>query len=251
MSQRTCSVDGCERGAVARGWCHLHWRRWRQFGDPGEAEMRWKPLPPVCTADGCDSPPHAKGLCGTHLSRLKRTGTVVFIRPTAHDRFWAKVRVTDTCWVWTGALNRGGYGRFENVFAHRWAFEEANGPIPPLPNGEPAPLDHMECDNPPCVRPSHLVVSTPRDNTLRSSAPTAINARKTHCKYGHELTDENVYRAPTTGNRHCRTCRSAIDRARKARKRAERTRHQAAPASAAAIEVLDVRRLLRSPDKLA
>lgn len=30
-----CSVDGCERHAVARSFCQLHWRRWRSTGDPG------------------------------------------------------------------------------------------------------------------------------------------------------------------------------------------------------------------------
>ena len=29
-----CSVDGCERGARARGWCHLHYQRWQRTGNP-------------------------------------------------------------------------------------------------------------------------------------------------------------------------------------------------------------------------
>jgi hypothetical protein len=31
---KTCSVDGCEKLARGRGWCHMHWRRWRVNGDP-------------------------------------------------------------------------------------------------------------------------------------------------------------------------------------------------------------------------
>lgn len=30
----TCSVEGCENGAKARGWCEKHYQRWRKNGDP-------------------------------------------------------------------------------------------------------------------------------------------------------------------------------------------------------------------------
>ena len=30
----TCSVDGCDGGVVARGWCNKHWARWRKHGHP-------------------------------------------------------------------------------------------------------------------------------------------------------------------------------------------------------------------------
>lgn len=29
-----CTVEGCERGAVTRGWCHMHYSRWYVNGDP-------------------------------------------------------------------------------------------------------------------------------------------------------------------------------------------------------------------------
>ncbi|HEU5089071.1 MAG TPA: hypothetical protein VFT99_16560, partial [Roseiflexaceae bacterium] len=32
------------------------------------------------------------------------------VRPLA-ERFWAKVRKTDTCWLWTAATDHNGYGR--------------------------------------------------------------------------------------------------------------------------------------------
>lgn len=34
MSNRTCSVPDCERKHAAKGYCQLHWNRWRIHGDP-------------------------------------------------------------------------------------------------------------------------------------------------------------------------------------------------------------------------
>ena len=74
------------------------------------------------------------------------------------DRFWAKVSRTDTCWLWTGARDRRGYGLFfvgrKQRFAHRIAYELTQGPI-----SSTTVLMHA-CDNPPCVRPEHLVPGT-------------------------------------------------------------------------------------------
>lgn len=30
----SCSIEGCGRKLVARGWCQKHWQRWRDHGDP-------------------------------------------------------------------------------------------------------------------------------------------------------------------------------------------------------------------------
>jgi hypothetical protein len=29
-----CSVDGCRRQVLSRGWCNMHYKRWRTHGDP-------------------------------------------------------------------------------------------------------------------------------------------------------------------------------------------------------------------------
>lgn len=86
MVPKICSVDGCEKRLVARGWCNMHYKRWRKHGDPLE-------LPPVLT------------LC---------------------ERFWAKVQKSDACWIWTAAQNEHGYGVFgvgkAARLAHRVSF---------------------------------------------------------------------------------------------------------------------------------
>lgn len=38
--EKVCSVDGCERKYFARGWCLMHYHRWKEHGDTGEAAPR-------------------------------------------------------------------------------------------------------------------------------------------------------------------------------------------------------------------
>jgi len=66
------------------------------------------------------------------------------------------------CWEWPAGRTSAGYGitriRKRPVYAHRWSWEQTNGPIPV----GMFVLHH--CDNPPCVRPSHLFLGTNQDN---------------------------------------------------------------------------------------
>jgi hypothetical protein len=34
MPKRICSIESCDRPSRARGWCVMHWYRWRRHGDP-------------------------------------------------------------------------------------------------------------------------------------------------------------------------------------------------------------------------
>jgi HNH endonuclease len=109
--------------------------------------------------------------------------------------FWSKVNKTETCWLWTACLNSAGYGEFcdrrcRSRLAHRVAYELLVGPIP-----AGLTLDHL-CRVHNCINPAHLEAVTMRVNGLRGDSPPAMNARKTHCKRGHEL----------GSNRQCRVC---------------------------------------------
>jgi len=70
MADRTCSIDGCERPTVGRGYCSMHWQRWKRLGHPGESGRRRGRIPGECRKncvfDGCGGYVHGNGLCSTH-----------------------------------------------------------------------------------------------------------------------------------------------------------------------------------------
>lgn len=121
------------------------------------------------------------------------------------------------CWNWVGSRHPGGYGRFgldgRVVYAHRFAVEAFRGPIP-----DGMQVDHFVCSNPPCCNPAHLRVVTPRENVLRSNAPTAMNAAKTHCLRGHDFAGPRGFWVPRGGGRECRECHRLRERERRARR---------------------------------
>lgn len=118
------------------------------------------------------------------------------------------------CWQWTGYIEKNGYTRFQihyprrngkrtkpkRIPAHRFSYELKYGKIP-----EGKHIHHI-CHNPSCVNPDHLKVISKAKHALLDNTITAINARKTHCKRGHEFTPENAYMIPS-GGRACRACR--------------------------------------------
>lgn len=68
----------------------------------------------------------------------------------------------------------------------------------PEPISDGLQIDHL-CRNTWCVNPTHLESVTPKVNTLRSNAQSAINARKTHCNRGHPLSGSNISVKRTRG----------------------------------------------------
>lgn len=97
--------------------------------------------------------------------------------PTIRNRLWARVQKTDTCWLWTGATSKAGYGQIGyshngKVYTHRLAYELTNGPIP-----DGLYVCHT-CDVPQCVNPSHLFLGSQSDNMRDASSKQRCNPRR-------------------------------------------------------------------------
>ncbi|HEY2086989.1 MAG TPA: HNH endonuclease signature motif containing protein [Mycobacterium sp.] len=129
--------------------------------------------------------------------------------------FWAHVAIpatNDGCWLWLGDKYPGGYGRTVAIrfsptrtpLAHRWAYEQRVGPIPP-----DLQLDHL-CRNRSCVNPEHLEPVTGPENTRRG----LHGVLRTHCPQKHEANEVNTFHRPT-GGRRCRRCEADAVRAKR------------------------------------
>lgn len=130
---RLCSIAGCSKPHTARGWCHMHYERWRRRGSldnprPSREDNFWKLI----------------------------------------DRSAGPF----ACWLWKGTRNNNGYGRFgrsgtpgDMAYAHRWVYEFIFGE--PIPEG--LEIDHL-CNTRSCVNPAHLKMVTRLENVRRSAA---------------------------------------------------------------------------------
>ena len=124
-------------------------------------------------------------------------------------RFWKFVQKGPNCWNWLGCKSKTGYGYFQvgskSVRAHRFIYEQVHGHIQ-------AGLHVLHtCDNPACVRHSHLRLGTMQDNMDDARSKGRLKSQKiTHCPQGHEYTLDNTqHRLQANGKwgqRRCRKC---------------------------------------------
>lgn len=89
-----CSIEECEKKSDRRGWCYMHYRRWKLYGDPNRVHL--------------DSIDYEK-------------------------KFWSRVNKTEDHWLWTRG-HQHGYGKFmvrgKDIRAHRYSWTLEYGEIP-------------------------------------------------------------------------------------------------------------------------
>ncbi len=184
MTDRTCTVEGCERTHAAGGFCGLHYTRNKNHGDP-----LWEP----------------QSLEDRFWSKVDKSGDC-----------WL--------WTGTKSTNGyGNFGvAHGHRVAHRVAYELTTGPIPvgleldhDCHNKALTCNGGDECPHRACCNPSHLIPRTHQENIMNSPNVGALTA----CRRGHPFTPENTG-IDVRGNGNCsRRCR-ACDRIAHARRKA-------------------------------
>lgn len=122
---------------------------------------------------------------------------------------WDKIQKTETCWNWTGSINRSGYGeyyKYNRTFrAHRFIYEILVDKVP-----RELVIDHL-CKNRKCVNPAHLEPVTNRENLIRGDGISSLNSRKTHCVHGHPFDEKNTSKRKRKNGVIWRVCRECMN----------------------------------------
>jgi hypothetical protein len=113
------------------------------------------------------------------------------------ERFWEKVDKNGplpvrqsnlgVCWIWTGARSEKGYGRIDNLRAHRLSWLLTRGEL------TNSTLVLHRCDNPGCVRPEHLMLGSALDNTSDMFAKGRAKHRSNGASQARLTEDQIAY----------------------------------------------------------
>lgn len=166
---RLCSVDGCDKPTIARGFCTLHYQRWKRHGDPTKTKRYEGAL---CSVEGCSKVATKRLLCRAHYWRLREHGHPLAGRTElgAPRKFLDTVAIPyqgDDCLPWPFGHNGLGYGVIqvdgEQRLVNRLICEAVYGP-PPTQEHEAA----HSCGNAAlrCCTPRHLRWATPSENQM-------------------------------------------------------------------------------------
>lgn len=149
----------------------------------------------TCKLQNCELKHKGLGYCKLHYIRYKNNGTTesTVIRNNDKKRFFSKVDKTNGCWLWTGQLNKFGYGKFfakkKHLAAHRYSYELHNNTKLP-PRKSYMCLDHI-CRIRHCVNPKHLELVTYSENISRGKV---VSNKKSKMPIGVYFRSRKDYR---------------------------------------------------------
>ena len=145
MSKTICSIPGCARAVLARGWCGTHYTRWHRHGDP-----------------------------------MANPAT----RYSTHEESFVKnSKPVGECLIWVGGVGSHGYGvissNSETILAHRYSWARSNGKVP-----DNAEVNH-KCWNKLCVKLEHLELTTRSENAAYRDGPQVNSTTGLRNVYRH------------------------------------------------------------------
>lgn len=236
---RICVLDDCEGELKSRGYCARHYENFRRTGNPYSLHEQKAMRPKsICSVNGCDRAARVKGMCNRHYENQRKYGQAIPEKDLPLAERMERTGWTEAtphpelgpCWEWNGKRNDNGYGivnavrrGYDGARAHRVMYELTFGPL------DPGVVVRHDCDNPPCVNPSHLRVGSQWSNTddmaRRGRSGMLYENRGNRCKNGHDMTLPGAFSVhPNERNgrtyRSCRECARQRNREYRARQRA-------------------------------
>ncbi|MEU0078571.1 HNH endonuclease signature motif containing protein [Micromonospora tulbaghiae] len=165
----------------------MHYQRWRQKGDVGEAApSRQRHAGEVCAVDGCGQPRRKRDWCGSHYVQWNKTGEVV---PFAHQ--WSRAETCCVCGKPTGAVP--GLKKYCS-WACKTNWCNYNGEVP-------ASVDCVHCG-----KPINLATSGKGGKRRRSDVKQCRRCRNDMRKHGMSV-EQLAQRDGTS----CGLCGSPVD----------------------------------------
>ena len=77
--KKICKVDGCNDKHNAKGYCNIHYKMFKAYGDP----LYKKPVK-SCRIDGCDGEYRASGYCQKHYQKFRKYGDPLYAKTEMH-----------------------------------------------------------------------------------------------------------------------------------------------------------------------